>query len=84
MSSKDLVHNILIQLKNHKYKIKFAHIIDSNSNSFAINCITGEIFINYDINPIEDLPLVYNTLERQNRMMRVYIQKSELNYFIIK
>ena len=33
-------------LSNRDYKIKFTHIIDDKPNSFAINCITGDTYLN--------------------------------------
>ena len=40
------VNMILKILNNRDYKIKFAHIIDNKPNSFAINCITGDTYLN--------------------------------------
>ena len=39
--------NYLKKLKEKNYNIKFVHIIDNNLNSFAINCITNEVYLNY-------------------------------------
>lgn len=39
------VNMILKILNNRGYKIKFAHIIDDKPNSFAINCITGDTYL---------------------------------------
>ena len=45
-SSIEDVNMILKILSNRGYKIKFAHIIDNETNSFAINCITGDTYLN--------------------------------------
>jgi hypothetical protein len=73
-SSDKELHDILITLKQLKYKITFAYIQDnSRGNSFAINCITGETYINDDINPMVDLPLVYDIKIREIRMRMIYM-----------
>ena len=77
-TSKKHLHNLLKELKIYNYDIKFAYLMDNKSNSFAINCITQEVFINHQINPKQDLPLVYDLLEREKRMMQIFRSKSEL------
>lgn len=78
-STKPEVNNILKELKSRNYEIKFAHIIDGGSNSFAINCITGDTYVNDDINPITDLPPVYDVKIRELRMMQLPYNKTSLN-----
>lgn len=56
-SSKLLINRILKELKRYNYKIKFAHVKDNNhKNSFGINCITGETYLNDSVikNPLSD------------------------------
>jgi len=40
---------ILSKLKENNYTIRFAHIIDDDTNKFAINCITGETWLNKEV-----------------------------------
>jgi hypothetical protein len=56
-TSRDLINNILELLDRNNYKITFAHILDSKDNSFAINCITGETYLNDEIIPIRAMRL---------------------------
>lgn len=56
-SSRNLINNILELLARFNYKITFAHILDSKSNSFAINCITGKTYLNDEIIPMRDMQL---------------------------
>lgn len=56
-SSCNLINNILELLARFNYKITFAHILDSKSNSFAINCITGETYLNDEIIPMRDMSI---------------------------
>ena len=53
--SHNLIINILELLARFNYKITFAHILDSKSNCFAINCITGETYLNDEIIPMRDM-----------------------------
>jgi hypothetical protein len=53
--SRNLIINILELLAKFNYKITFAHVLDSTSNSFAINCITGETYLNNQIIPTRDM-----------------------------
>jgi hypothetical protein len=53
--SRNLIINILELLAKFNYKITFAHILDSTSDSFAINCITGETYLNDEIIPTRDM-----------------------------
>ena len=55
--SHNLIINILELLARFNYKITFAHILDSKSNSFAINCITGETYLNDEIILTRDMRL---------------------------
>ena len=80
-SSKGLLHDILIKLKQLKYKITFAYIQDDSrirGNRFGINCITGETYINDDINSLVDFPLVYDIDIRELRMGIIYTFRGPL------
>jgi hypothetical protein len=81
--SKKQVHNLLIKLKKKGFQIKFSHIIDNESNKFAINCMTGETYLNREIN-IDDLPAVYNKNIRNAKIKLLKFKKSELNKVFIK
>jgi len=80
-----MVNHILEDLKSLKYTIIFAHIIDNKSNRFAINCLTGEAYINEEINPMVDLPIVYD-VERRTQVSTHFIMfsRSELKKVDIK
>jgi len=77
-SSKKNVNDILIQLKGLGFQIKFAHIITYESNSFAINCLNGDTYIDSDINPLIHLPYVYNKNKRNNRLKTLISMPSKL------
>lgn len=49
-SSKDMIIKILDQLSIPKYRIIYAHLVDSSTNSFAIDPTDGSIccYVNYD------------------------------------
>ena len=83
--TKDQVYNLLVDLKRFDYtSIKKAYIIDNvGSNNFAINSVTGEIYMNSDIEPIKDLPLVYNENDRLNIMKIAPLFRSTLNKVIL-
>ena len=68
-SRKHQVNEILTTLKERNFEIKFAHIIDDGTNSFVINCISGDTYLNADINPQEDLPLVFDAEMRNSAML---------------
>tara|TARA_B110000208_G_C11798478_1_gene440726 strand:- start:463 stop:1197 length:735 start_codon:yes stop_codon:yes gene_type:complete len=76
--SKKQINILLINLNFYKYTIKYAYIFDDNTNNFAINCITGDFYINDEINPKIDLPLIFENNLRMTLLMTVYIKKSEL------
>ena len=76
-SSRDLVNEILLTLHSMNYNITFAHVIDNNSNSFAINSLTGETFLNCLSST--DLPLVYDSDLRNERMKFLPFGKTSLN-----
>lgn len=82
--TKNQVYNLLFDLKRLDYNgIKCAYLIDNFSNNFAINSVTGEIYINSDIEPIKDLPLVYNENNRLNTMKMAHLFRSALNKVIL-
>ena len=84
-ATKITVNHILKDLKRLQYTIKFAHIIDHSSNSFAINCLTGEAYINEQINPMVDLPIVYDKEKRiQQSTNFIIFSNSELTKVDIK
>jgi hypothetical protein len=43
------MNKILLGLKEYNYTVTFAHVIDQNANNFAINCITGETWIDTEV-----------------------------------
>jgi|688.fasta_scaffold1289611_1 hypothetical protein len=67
---------ILKILSNRGYKIKFAHIIDNNPNSFAINCITSDTYLN---DSVIVSPLNYEELQRISIFNMSCMFNSELN-----
>jgi hypothetical protein len=69
--SHNLINNILELLAKFNYKITFAHILDSTSNSFAINCITGETYLNNEIIPTRDMLI---TKEQEEYFKRLALQ----------
>ena len=79
--TKDQVYNLLVDLKRLDYtSIQCAYIVDDfSSNNFAINSVTGEVYMNTDIEPIIDLPLVYNENNRLNIMKIAPLFRSKLN-----
>jgi hypothetical protein len=70
-TSRDLINNILELLARFNYKITFAHILDSKDNRFAINCITGETYLNDEIIPMRDMLL---TKEHHEYLKRLELQ----------
>jgi len=50
-SSIQMVYSIIQMLYSANYTITFAYIIDLNANSFAIDCMTGDTYLNSAINP---------------------------------
>jgi len=79
-TSKQLVNNILNLLKQNKFEITFAHIIDDkNSNSFAINCITGDIYLNDKVK-FDDFP---NADERLNIFEKFAMFNTDLSLLTI-
>lgn len=65
------IYNLLCLLKLKKFDIKYADIISNHSNSFAINCVTGEIYLNNNINPLKDFPQI--TEETVNIMKMIIL-----------
>ena len=66
----NILYILLNHLDNMNFKITFAHVIDNNTNSFAINVSTGDIYLNDDIsNPYYDLPIKTYYKYRYNRML---------------
>jgi hypothetical protein len=42
------VHLLLTQLRDYSFvHLKLVHILDLNTNSFAIHCETGELYLNF-------------------------------------
>ena len=77
-SSKAMINSILLKLKLLNYTIKFAKINSYNSNSFAINSQTGEIYLDEYINPLTHLPLVIDKDKRQNDLFNLTLSKTAL------
>lgn len=69
-SAINILYILLKHLDDMNFKITFAHVIDNNTNSFAINISTGDIYLNDDIsNPYYDLPIKTYYKYRYNRML---------------
>jgi hypothetical protein len=76
-STKSLINTILKQLKSRNYKIKFAYIKDNyTSNSFGINCMTGETYLN---DSVIEYPLSHEEEQRLSNFTRISTRRSELN-----
>lgn len=69
--SRNTIYNLLCLLKLKNFDIKYADIISNHSNSFAINCVTGEIYLNDNINPLKDFPQI--TEETANIMKMIIL-----------
>lgn len=72
---RDIIHSILLRLqKNHYYRFTFCHIMDNESNDFAIDCRTGETWLNSQVGNIP-----YTENERTKieffSMIGMYVQK---------
>jgi len=67
-SSRLNVDKILIELKARGYMVTFAYIIDNEtSNMFAINCATGETWLNDEIR-VSELPVTIDKQEREGNL----------------
>ena len=65
-----ILHKLLTILDNMNFKITFAHVIDDILNSFAINTVTGDIYLNEELfNPLNNLPIKSDYKYRYNRML---------------
>lgn len=51
------VYDLLRTLQEHEYEVTYCHILDKDDNNFAINCMTGEVYL--------DEQLYYNKNLRQ-------------------
>lgn len=69
--SRNTIYNLLCLLKLKNFDIKYADIISNHSNSFAINSVTGEIYLNNNINPLKDFPQI--TEETVNIMKMIIL-----------
>jgi hypothetical protein len=63
--SKSNMNELLMKLKENHLEIKFAHIMENKGNSFAIDSITGDIYLDNDIDLVNELPLVFNVNKRK-------------------
>jgi hypothetical protein len=68
--TKKQVNQMLIELKGRGFDIHFAHVIDEQANRFAIDCITGVIYLNKHV-PVESLPLVFDVQPREVLLMDI-------------
>lgn len=66
-STRTQLLELLIELRNRGYRVLFAHVIDNNSNSFAIDCETGETWLNQEVR-VADLPVTIDKLNRERMM----------------
>ena len=77
-TSQQLICTILKQLKNNKFNITFAHLCDSANNNFAINTLTGQYYINDEINVQSDFPIKKNERSRFNQLQLLCYARSAL------
>jgi len=77
ISSRDLIIRLLKVLIANGYNIIFAHVIMSESNQFAINCITGETWLDDELDP-KSLPTTIDNKERNMRLTIVGYKESNL------
>ena len=75
-SSKTQIHDILILLKEKKHGIKCANIITNNSNKFAIDSISGKIYMDENINIQTDDPQLSN---QRIQIMKICILMNEMS-----
>ena len=68
---------LLFGLKSGGYTLTFAHIIDDDSNAFAIDCLTGETWLNHEIS-MRDLPIAIDKGLREGRMIAVALGSGPL------
>lgn len=47
--SSQTLTSTLTALRAHGFDVTFAHVLDANSNSFAIDCLTGETWLNCEV-----------------------------------
>tara|TARA_B110000483_G_C18171674_1_gene533496 strand:+ start:1480 stop:2214 length:735 start_codon:yes stop_codon:yes gene_type:complete len=67
--SRTTIYDILCLLRLKKFEIKYADIISNHSNSFAINCVTEEIYLNDNINTLKDFPQITEKTANIMKMM---------------
>jgi len=72
---KNIMYKILLELqKNHYYRFTFCHIMDDETNHFAIDCRTGETWLNGEV---DDLPYTENERKEMEIFSNIgmYVQK---------
>ena len=47
--SRQTLLSTLTALREHGFEVSFAHVMDDESNSFAIDCLTGETWLNAEV-----------------------------------
>jgi hypothetical protein len=69
-------------MRRKKYPLKFAHVIDESPNSFAINCESGDVYLNNNMLSIKHLPLTIDKKPRIDRItsLRFMLMGSGLNF----
>lgn len=67
-SSKDQINQYLRTLQDYGFGVTFGHIIDLEENAFAIDCRTGETWLDLEISVPDDLPITINKETRGNAM----------------
>ena len=65
--SRETVTELLVSLRDRGYIVTFAHVVEDSANSFAINCLTGETWLNDEIH-MSELPVTINK-ERREKML---------------
>lgn len=81
-STRQHLTDLLRELRDGRYTVVFAHVIDSHANRFAINCITGESWIDGQIY-VEDLPVTIDKEMRERLLFSRALGTSPLFELVI-
>ncbi len=66
-TSKEKINDLISKIVSRGFVIKYAYLVDSNSNSFGINAESGEVYVN-TVKPSE-LTITYNKSARSNNKL---------------